>query len=139
MEILDAVQCESKPQAQGAAAIPADAQIVIALLNGEAGPATDRRRFVRTSYQIAGALESVGEPIPMRWIIYTRDANQWGVGFVTQEPLPIAKDVTLHLAVAGTILCLRGCIVRSREVLPGWYDGAMLLYEEEPRLALSSA
>jgi hypothetical protein len=134
MEILDAVQAPAGTSAAGA--VPTDAQIVISVLNGEAGPAIERRRFVRTTYQTPGAIESIGEPIPRCWTIYTRDANQWGVGFVTQEPLPVAKDVILHVAAAGQVLSLRGCIVRLREVMPGWYDGAVLLGEEEPRLAL---
>jgi hypothetical protein len=134
MEIVDAVRGER--DTGPAAAVPTDAQIVIAILNGEAGPALDRRRFARSAFQMAGALESIGDAIPMGWTIYTRDANQWGIGFVTQDPLPVAKDVTLHIAAGGQLLRLRGCIVRCREVMPGWYDGAVLLHEEEPCLAL---
>ena len=134
MEILDAVRGEGK--SVRSSIIPADAQIVISMLNGEAGPALDRRRFTRTSFQMAGALETLGEAIPMRWTIYTRDANQWGVGFVTQQPLPVAKDVIVTLTAGGQTLRLRGSIVRCREVMPGWYDGAVLLHEEEHRLRL---
>ena len=133
MEVLDAVRPETKVHTR---AIPGDAQIVISMLNGEAGPGLDRRRFARTSFQMAAALESVGEPIAMRWGIYTRDASQWGVGFVTQHPLPVAKDVMLTIAAGGQMLRLRGSIVRCREIMPGWYDGAVLLHEEEHRLRL---
>ena len=139
MEIMDAVRSEQgvrarpqPPRADGAD-VPADAQVVIDVLNGEQGPDHERRRFRRHPFVTPAELEVLGDASPPRRTIYTRDLNQWGVGFVTQHPLPVARDATLRIWIAGQMLMVRSCILRCREVVPGWFEGAALLYSEEPR------
>ena len=78
----------------------------------------------------------LGDAAPPRRPVYTRDANRWGVGFVTQHALPVGRDATLRIWMGGEMLMVRALILRSREVLPGWFEGAALLYSEEPRLEM---
>jgi len=141
MEIVDAVGFEQgdrsqtkQPHVTNDTAIPQDARFVISILNGERSPNHERRRFPRRAFVAAAELEVLGEAAPPRRTIYTRDANPWGVGYVTQHPLPVGRDATLRIWIAGEMLMLRSCILRCREVLPGWFEGAALLYNEEPRL-----
>jgi hypothetical protein len=111
---------------------PTDALDVISILNGEASPALDRRRFVRTSFPDGWCM--VGwRRIPCGTDDLHADANQWGVGFVTQDAAG-RQDVTLRITAGGQTLRLRGSIVRCREVMPGVVRRAVLLHEEEPRL-----
>jgi hypothetical protein len=144
MEISDAVRIDQQTaggrsaQQQGQAggdAIPADARFVLSVLNGDGSSnSNDRRRFARNPYVAPGELEVIGDAAPPRTAVYTRDVNRWGVGFVTQHPLPLGRDATLRIWIEGQMLMLRSCVLRCREVLPGWYEGAALLYSEEPRL-----
>ena len=135
MEIVDAVgfkqtrggqssaatagQCEGATEAPAAIpavpAIPADAMFVIAVLNGEQGADHERRRYRRHAHVAPAELEVIGDASPPRRTLYTRDA-------------------TLRIWLDGEMLMLRGYILRCREVLPGWFEGAALLYVEEPRL-----
>jgi hypothetical protein len=139
MEIMDAVQCgEGGRTGVGALALPADAKIVFQILAGEEGPASNRRRFARSPYRSHASMDVVGDPLPIARTIYTRDANQWGVGFVTQEAVPVGRDAMLHLTVGGREMTVRCCILRCREVLPGWFEGGALFFDEEPLLARPS-
>jgi hypothetical protein len=146
MEIVDAVGIETKPAKDG---VPQDAGFVISILNGEQrrrGHHDERRRFRRDPFVAPAELEVLGDARPPRTAIFTRDANRWGIGFVTQHPLPLARDATLRIWVAGgpreaggEMLMVRCCLLRCREVLPGWFEGAALFYHEEPRLEASAA
>jgi hypothetical protein len=146
MEIVDAVGIESRT---GVGGVPQDARFVISILNGEQGATHERRRFARQPLVAPAELEVLGDAGPPRARIFTRDANRWGVGFVTQQVLPVGRDATLRIWVsaggemstdkgsgeaAGEMLMVRSCVLRCREVLPGWFEGAVLFYHEEPRL-----
>jgi len=151
MEIGDAVGIETRT----ADGVPQDARFVISVLNGEqAGRANgghdERRRHRREAFVSPAELEVLGDARPPRTAIFTRDASRWGVGFVTQRPLPTGRDATLRLWLgngskgeaagsgsgsgSGELLMVRSCVLRCREVLPGWFEGAVLFYHEEPRL-----
>ena len=132
MEIVDAVAAETK---QAKDAVPQDARFVISVLNGEQRCAghDERRRFRRESFVAPAELEVLGDAAPPRTAIYTRDASRWGVGFVTQRPLPVARDATLRIWIGGEMLMVRSCVLRCREAAPGWFEGAVLFYHEEPR------
>jgi hypothetical protein len=140
MEIMDAVRAgqlaeKSRREQEDRSGVPADAQFVISVLNGERTPAhDDRRRYRRHPFVAAAEIEVLGDAAPPRQAVYARDASPWGVGFVSQHPLPVGRDATLRIWVAGEMLMLRTCVLRCREVLPGWFEGAALLYSEEPRL-----
>jgi len=134
MEIVDAVGAGTKQASDG---VPQDARFVISVLNGEPSGADhqERRRFRREPFIAAAELEVLGDASPPRTAIFTRDANRWGVGFVTQKPLPLARDATLRIFIAGgEMLMVRCCVLRCREAAPGWFEGAVLFYHEEPRL-----
>lgn len=155
MEIEDAVKIERQQQPDDAG-VAQDAQFVISILNGEQHAAVDeRRRFRREPFIAPAELEVLGDARPPRARIFTRDANRWGVGFVSQQVLPIGRDATLRIwapprevrgrgfgesagkpagEAAGEMLMVRCCVLRCREVLPGWFEGAALFYTEEPRL-----
>jgi hypothetical protein len=121
--------------------VPVDVALVIEMLSsGDESAASNRRKFIRARHVARAALQPVRSGSrALRRTIYTRDANQWGVGFITQERITVGEEVTLHIAdpsdPAAAPLELRCGILRCREVLPGWYEGAALLTAEEPRLS----
>jgi len=107
------------------------------------------------AFVVPAELEVLGDARPPRTAIFTRDASRWGVGFVTRRPLPVGRDATLRIWTGkgssgfgaeaagsggeGELLMVRSCVLRCREVLPGWFEGAVLFYHEEPRLEASAA
>ena len=121
--------------APAAAVVPIDVLLVMEMLARHRAPALNRRQLTRCRYVMVAQVEFAGEP-GRRRTIYTRDANERGVGFVTPEPLPAGRDATLRiLAPDGTELELRCALVWLEKVLPGWYEGAFQLETDEPRLA----
>jgi len=124
-------------------AVPIDVLLVIEMLaRRKPPPPANRRQLERARYVVMAAAEFVGESPPRRHTLYTRDANERGVGFVTQEPLPIGRDAVLHIAAVGGDagpLALPCTLVRFEKVLPGWYEGAFQLKAAGPRLGASSA
>jgi hypothetical protein len=135
LEILDAIRCGE--QTVEIEQLPEDAKIVILILGGEESPAANRRREARCAYQISAVLKNSSDgDAEVRRRIYTRDANQWGVGFVTQEPVPVGAEAYLLLTTPdGNDVHVRCCIIRCREALPGWYEGAAVFFEQEPSLS----
>jgi hypothetical protein len=71
--------------------------------------------------------------------VITRDANHWGVGFITQVPLLAGYPAVLHLkAPDGSQVMARGCVLRCREIVPGWYEGAIQFQNEQPLLSVGA-
>jgi hypothetical protein len=140
---MTATAAAAAPPGDTSCRVPLDVALVLEILtSGEASTAAaNRRKFPRTKHVATASLEPFQPPSAKvttapRRTIYTRDANQWGVGFITQERLTTGEDALLRIAdPAGTPLAVRCGILRCREVLPGWYEGAVLFTAEEPRLS----
>jgi len=135
MELLDAVRFENDLKLD--AIMDNDFRLVMQILTSEAGAADERRRFSRATY-VARATVELTDPMghAHRIQLWSRDANQWGVGIVTRCTLPVGQSATLQIKGSdGVDIRARGCILRCREVLPGWYEGAVLFEHEQPSLA----
>src|SRR5215212_5792625 len=99
----------AKQHPQVNSALPEDARVVILVLTGddEQGVMFKRRKQPRCAYQVPATLKFSG-PSAVDHRIYTRDASQWGVGFVTQDPLPVGADAYLLMeSAAGEALHVR--------------------------------
>jgi hypothetical protein len=139
MELFDAVRSES------AAASTTDAgkdlNLVLQILGTEPEETSDeRRKFSRVPY-VESATVELADPMghQHRLRIHSRDANQWGVGFIAQVTLPVGQSALVQIK-GGDGIDVRavGCVVRCREVLPGWYEGALLFLDEQSSLAASA-
>lgn len=137
MEILEAVRSDFVT-----ADLPEDVREVIALLGGRqpSGAVVERRQTPRHEHQVRAAIEIDDSLQRSRQTIYTRDVSSWGVGFVCRMPLPPGSTAMLHIDGAhGRPLRVMCCVLRCRELMPGWFEGAALLFREEPMLAPSTA
>ena len=133
MEILEAVRSDFVT-----AELPEDVREVIAMLGGaEPAPAlVERRRSERLPHHVPAAMEIDDALQRSRQTIYTRDVSSWGVGFLSRMPLPVGSNAMLHIdGMHGRPLKLMCCVLRCREVTPGWFEGAAVLFREEPMLA----
>lgn len=136
MEILEAVRSDFVT-----AEVPEDAREVIAMLGGRqpSRGMVERRRTPRYEHHVRASVEIDDALQRSRQTVYTRDVSSWGVGFVCRMPLPPGATAMLHIDGAhGRPLRLMCCVLRCREVTPGWFEGAALLFREEPMLAATS-
>ena len=136
MEILEAVRSDFVT-----ADVPEDVREVIGMLSGRAPSraVVERRQTPRHDHQVRAAMEIDDSVQRSRQTIYTRDVSSWGVGFVCRIPLPPGSNAMLHIDGAhGRPLRLMCCVLRCREVTPGWFEGAALLFREEPMLAATT-
>ncbi|MEA2711363.1 MAG: hypothetical protein QOF78_3964 [Phycisphaerales bacterium] len=134
MDILEAVRSDFVT-----AALPEDVREIIAMLNGRqpSSDLVDRRQATRHEHNVRAAVE-IGDSSHGggNQTVYTRDVSSWGIGFISRMPLPPGSNAMLHIDGAhGRPLRLMCCVLRCREVLPGWFEGAALLFNEEPMLA----
>jgi hypothetical protein len=133
MEILEAVRSDFVT-----AEVPQDVREVITMLGGRepSRAVVERRMTPRHERQVRAAMEIDDQIQRSRQTVYTRDVSSWGVGFLCRMPLPPGSNAMLHIdGTHGRPLRLMCCVLRCREVLPGWFEGAALLFREEPLLA----
>jgi hypothetical protein len=60
-------------------------------------------------------------------VLYTRDVNERGIGFVTRDRLPLGYGGVLRLPARtqGQIFSIPCTLYRCRLAAPGWYEGAL--------------
>jgi hypothetical protein len=109
------------------AAWPLEAGMVMTAL--EAGSWNDERReHARAAFRVKALLwlfaDSPGGPAR---VLYTRDANHRGIGFVTRERLPLGYGgiVRMQAPTSNKTLAIPCTLYRCRVAAPGWYEGAL--------------
>lgn len=120
---------------------PAEVGMIISALQA-GGSERERRESDRVKYHVQASLRLfVDTPQTEQRLLYVRDANQRGVGFVTRCRLPLGyagivelpnpQDQTQPLQIHCTL-------VRCRLAAPGWYEGALHFHRDQCEfLALS--
>jgi hypothetical protein len=107
---------------------PQDAGVVLSAL--EAGRWSDERRgHARLSFRVKAMLwlfaDNPGAPAR---ILFTRDADQRGLGFITRDRLPLGYGGILRVSnpkAAEKTLSIPCTIIRCRQTAPEWYEGAL--------------
>jgi hypothetical protein len=104
------------------------AEMVLSALEA-AHPRDDRRQQRRNAFRVRATLklftDSPDEPAR---VLYTRDANHRGIGFVTRNRLPLGYGGILELPslrTPGKILTIQCTLSRCRLTAAGWYEGAL--------------
>jgi hypothetical protein len=93
----------------------------------------ERRAGERFPYRVCAALRLFRDPPGSgAWLLYVRDADPRGMGFISQHRLPLGYGGFVELvAPSGQSLSIPVTLLRCREVVPGWYDGAMNFNREQ--------
>jgi hypothetical protein len=91
--------------------------------------ADDRRKQPRIAYRVKATLKlfADGSDEPAR-ILYTRDVNHRGIGFVTRDRLPLGYGGILNLPspqAPTKMLSIQCTLFRCRPAASGWYEGAL--------------
>ena len=104
------------------------AEMVLSALEA-ASPIDNRRKQTRSAFRVQAALKLFTDcsDEPAR-ILYTRDANHRGIGFVTRARLPLGYGGILELPslrTPGKMLTIQCTLSRCRLAAAGWYEGAL--------------
>ena len=123
---------------------PAEVEMILSAM--EAGRAAHQRE--NPSPEIAGDDRRVADRIPYRiraelrlfrdrpgsppWLLYVRDADRRGLGFITPHRLPLGYGGHVELvAASGCPLSVPCMLSRCREAVQGWYEGALSFNREQ--------
>lgn len=90
-------------------------------------PRIDRRRVPRRICRTRAWLEPLDHTGPLRNpIIYTRDVDQFGAGYIAQHDVSAVGKAILHLPITGSRPMRLPCTVRRcRELMNGWFEGVV--------------
>lgn len=117
---------------------PADLDFILSALEAAGGSkAFDKRQAVRVPYRAVGHLRLYSASADEAAVtVYTRDVCPRSLGFVTQAPLPLGYGGILTFkGPDGQELRLDVTLLRCREAVPGWFEGA--LYFNRQQLSFS--
>ncbi len=113
-----------------------EARFILSAMEAAEPHAAERRNSPRIRYRVEATLRldtDRPEDPPRR--VYTRDLTPHGLGFIEPVPLPLGSGAKFRLPTPGggvdTIACH---VIRCREMLLGWFDGAVRFNEEAPRM-----
>ncbi len=115
--------------------IPPQVAMVMSAL--EAGRATreERRANRRGTFRTTSKLHLFRDgPNPPARVIYTRDIDRRGVGFITPHRLPLGYGGVLHLPDdKGGQIEVHCTLLRCREAAPGWFEGSAYFNRDQPQ------
>jgi len=114
---------------------PAQVELVMSALEARqfTGGHRDRRAGRRKVLRVKALLRLfIDGPATPPWTLYSRDVYARGLGFITAHRLPLGYGGLLELpAPDGTPISVACTLLRCREVVPGWFDGAVHFNREQ--------
>ena len=130
------------PCADGAAVsagdqFPPQVELILSALETGQHFRDERRDVQRTPYRAQAVLRLFSDqPDTPPWSLYTRNANQRGLGFITSHRLPLGYGGILELYTpTGRLRKIHCTLVRCRQAAPGWYEGCLHFNREQPEFA----
>jgi hypothetical protein len=116
----------------GDEAWPAELDFILSALEAGATSHFDKRQAMRVPYRTVGYLKLYSEQGDEPVMVFTRDVCVKSLGFLTQVRLPLGYGGILTVkGPDGQELRLDVTLLRCREAVPGWFEGA--LYFNRPQ------
>lgn len=112
---------------------PPEVDLILSAMEAAPKPGHECRRAPRLAYRVRAELRlfadgEQNEP----WTLYTRDVDPRGLGFITPHRLPLGYGGSVELLTpAGRKIKIACTIYRCRQVVPGWYEGALYFNREQ--------
>lgn len=122
---------------QAAIPWPPQAELVLSAIETGQYTRAERRHVDRCSYRVQATLKLFSDAAdqPPR-VLFTRDINARGLGFITASRLPLGHGGLLDIVSPNgderTIACT---LLRCREAAPGWFEGALYFNTKQPDFA----
>lgn len=112
---------------------PPEADFILSALEAGRNGQGNRRHHTRLRYHVRAELQlfADGPGVPP-WELYTRDVDQRSLGFITPHRLPLGYGGRLRLiAPNGVPVTIECTLLRCREAVSGWYEGALYFNREQ--------
>lgn len=113
---------------------PPEVDLILSAMEAAYSQTEQERRYRhRMPYRVRAELrlfsDQQGSPA---WVLYTRDADPRGLGFITPHRLPLGYGGTIELfAPSGRKLGVECTLFRCRQTVDGWYEGALYFNREQ--------
>ena len=125
----------NKQTAKAAAEWSPEVDLVLSALEaaGSATATDERRRTQRMSYRVKAELQLFSDPSGAEpWVLFTRDINPKGLGFITRHRLPLGYGGKVRIpSPTGQMMTIHCTLYRCREAAPGWFEGAMYFNRDQ--------
>jgi len=112
---------------------PSEVNMILSAM--EATPKADgnSRGGDRLSYRVRAELRLFADDSHTApWTLYTRDVDPRGVGFISPHRLPLGYGGIIELLTPrGRKAKIECTLYRCREVVPGWYEGALYFNRDQ--------
>ncbi|HWE03135.1 MAG TPA: hypothetical protein VG326_12065 [Tepidisphaeraceae bacterium] len=121
------------PRPESAPPWPAGVELILTAIEAGQFSASERRRSPRASYRVQAMLQLFSDlpGLPPR-DIYTRDANERGLGFITPHRLPLGYGGMLEIVRPdGERRTIQCTLLRCREAAPDWYEGSLYFNRQQ--------
>ncbi|MEM8873612.1 MAG: hypothetical protein AAGD32_05070 [Planctomycetota bacterium] len=101
-------------------------------------PKGDRRDVARLQHRAVAHIRLFADAEGTdAWVVYTRDIDHQGIGFVSREPLPLGFKGIVEMMGPDDQPFSAACTVhRSRSCGEGWYEGALFFHNRRPDLVV---
>ena len=122
------------PKSKRAATEPWPPEVNMILSAMEAGPKVHgARRTDRLPYRVRAELKLFADqPDAEIWTLYTRDVDPRGLGFITPHRLPLGYGGWVEMLTPNGRKTRIACtLYRCRQVVPGWFEGALYFNREQ--------
>ena len=121
-----------EPKKQGEAEWPAEVDLILSALEA-GGACEERRRAQRNRYNVMAQLRLFSDPAGTKpWVLFTRDVNRKGIGFITRHRLPLGYGGKVQLSSPnGQLVTVHCTLYRCREAAQGWFEGALYFNREQ--------
>lgn len=112
--------------------LPAELDFILSALEAGQTNRHHQRAAARKSYRVRAGLRLFADgPQEMREL-YTRDVSRRSLGFVCRHRLPLGYGGILELpAPDGRLLRIDCTLLRCREAVRGWFEGAVYFNREQ--------
>lgn len=117
---------------------PPEVELIISALEAAQPVVEGRRKAERASYRVRGRLRLFSDtPDTAPWLLFTRDVNPRGMGFLCSHRLPLGYGGLLEIPdPEGRPLRIHCTLLRCRQVAPGWHEGAVYFNREQHDFAV---
>lgn len=113
---------------QGTEDWPAEVDLILSAMDA-AYPRSgrERRAHSRSRYRTRAMLRLFAhDPLSPPVVLYTRDLQERGIGFITREPLPLGYGGVVELTLEnGQTLKAHCTVYRCRPAIHDWFEGAL--------------
>jgi hypothetical protein len=112
---------------------PVEVNMILSAMEAAPRPENENRQGDRLSYRVRAELRLFADDATTPpWVLYTRDVDPRGMGFITPHRLPLGYGGWVELLTPRGRKSRIACtLYRCRQVVPGWFEGALYFNREQ--------